>query len=112
MPSNRDPEERQDGCGYQSGPPRIARGAQPARAIGEDVSDIDIGGRLLRHPRERRQDEFLRLALDHFDRRRARNPLLRDNTREHRGLENTEPDIESYPDHDDAEQERDAPTPG
>src|SRR5580700_335510 len=80
-------------------------------AIGEDESEIDVGRRLLGHARQRREDDLLRLTLDHLDDRHAFDALFRDEALECGGFENPEPDIEPDRDHNDAEQERDAPAP-
>src|SRR5207245_6833287 len=53
----------------------------------------------------------LRLAFDDFDYRRALDAAFLQNSREHRGLEDAEADIEPDRDHDDREPERDAPSP-
>src|SRR5215813_12310435 len=112
MSGDRHPEKRQYGGSNQARQQRIARGAQHRRAIGKDISDIDVRWALLRQARERRQDKLLRLALDDFDRWRSREALLRSETREDWRLEDAEPDIKSDCDHDDAEEERDTPAPG
>src|SRR5580704_2047538 len=70
--------------------------------VGEDESEIDIGWRLLAHPRQRRQDDQLWLTLDRFDDRYPFDPFFGDQPPEHGRFKNPEPDIKPHADHDDA----------
>jgi len=63
------------------------------------------------HFRERCQKDQFRPALDDFERWRPFDPVFGEQSPKGRGLEGTEPDVEAHPNHDDAEQERDAPPP-
>src|SRR6516165_7821900 len=51
------------------------------------------------------------MPFQHLDDRRTLDALLLDDAGEGWGLENAEPNVESDPDHDDAEPERHAPSP-
>src|SRR5712692_4689177 len=79
--------------------------------VGEDESEIDVGWRLLAHPRQRREDDRPWLTLDHFEDGYPFDPAFGDQPPEDGCLENPEPDIEPHADHDDAEHERNAPAP-
>jgi hypothetical protein len=80
-------------------------------AVGEDEGDIDEDRRHLPHSHQRSEDDLLRLALEDLNHRCARNPLLGNDLLEDRRLEDAEPDPQTNPDHDDAQQERHAPAP-
>ncbi len=80
-------------------------------AIGEDKGQVDVGWRLLGHPRKRREDDRPRLTLDHLDDRGPLNTVFGYDPPERRRLHDAEPDVKSDGDHHDAEQERDAPAP-
>jgi len=65
----------------------------------------------LSRPRERDEDDFLGLAFQDLDNRCVRDPLVRDYLAEDRRLEDAEPDPQPNSHHDEAQPERDAPSP-
>jgi len=102
---------RQRGRDQKGGKQEVARSTGDLRSVDEDKGGIDIERTLLRHPRQRGQDDLLRLSFDYFDHRRAFDAAFFQNLPENRRLKYAEPDVEADPDHDDREPERDAPTP-
>ena len=64
------------------------------------------------HPDQGGQGDQLGLSPQHFEHRRALDALFFDEAVNGRSLEDAETDIEPDPNHDDAEPERHAPSPG
>jgi len=85
---------------------------QHRRAIGEDEGDEDVERALLGHPAEGREDDLPRLSAKHLDNRRARHLLLIEDALEYRRLEDAQANPHADRDHDDADPERHAPSPG
>ena len=79
--------------------------------IGKDERQIDVNWPLLRRPCQRREDDLLGLPLDHFQDRRALDPVFREQSLEGGRLKDAESDIKPDSDHDDTQQKRDAPPP-
>ena len=84
---------------------------QHRRAIREDEGAKDIAGRLLRHPQQRRKQHLFRLTTQHFEHRYAFDALFLEDLLEHRRFKNPKPDPQTDADHDDADEERNAPSP-
>src|SRR5262245_10693224 len=105
-------EERQNGRHQHRGEQEVARDLQVLDAVGEDEGGEDVERRLFGHAGEGGKYDLLRVALDHFQYRRALDLALGQQFGEHRRLENAEPDIESDHDQDEAQEERYAPAPG
>src|SRR5438874_7558551 len=111
MSGHRDPEESEDGLGEDGHQHKSARSAEHRRGVGEDEGADDIARRLLRHPQQRGQRDLLRLPLEYFQDRHAFDALFGKHLLEDRGLGDAEPDPQTDPDHDNAEKERDPPSP-
>ena len=111
MPSNRHPEKTEDGRDEYADQQKIARGAEDSRPIGENESAKNIARCLLRQPQQCGQRDLFGLALEHFEHRHAFDALFVDHLLEDGGFENTKPDPQPDPNHDDADQKRDAPPP-
>src|SRR5262249_59928333 len=105
-------EEGQAGRRQHRREQEVTRDVQGADAVGEDEGGEDVERRLFGHAGEGGKYDLLRVALDHFQYRRALDLALGQQFREHRRLENAEPDIESDHDQDEAQEERYAPAPG
>src|SRR5437660_8842307 len=111
MPGYRDPEKSEDGLSEDGHQHKIARSAEYRRSVGEDEGADDIARRLLGHPQQRSQRDLLRLTLEHFQDRHAFDSLFVEHLLKDRGLGNTKPDPQTDPNHDNAEKERNPPSP-
>src|SRR5262249_2577221 len=105
-------EERQNGGCKDGGEQEVTRDGQAADPVGEDEGSEDVERRLFTHAGEGGKYDLLRVALDHFQYRRALDLALGQQFGEDRRLENAEPDIKPDPDEDEAQEERYAPAPG
>jgi len=84
--------------------------AQYRCAVSEDERAEDVSRRLLRQPQQGRQYHLFGLALEHLKHRHALYAFLVEHFLEDRGFENA-PDPQPDADHDDADQEWNAPAP-
>jgi hypothetical protein len=108
---DRRPDETKPRRHDQSGQQQIARGAQYLRPMGKDERIEDVSWRLLGEAQQGGQRDGLWLPLQHFDDRCAGDFLAIENALENRGLEDPETNPQADANHDDAEQERNAPAP-
>src|ERR1700756_6009753 len=111
MPGDRDPKKSEEGLNEDGHQYKIARSAEHRRGIGEDEGADDIPRRLLRHPQQRGQCDLLWLTLEHFHDRHAFDAIFVEYLLEDRGLGDAESDPQPDPNHDDAEEERNPPSP-
>src|ERR1700747_809766 len=111
MPGDRDPKKSEDGLSEDGHQHKIALSAEHRRGVGEDEGTEDIAGRLLRHPQQRSQRDLLRLNAEPFQDRHAFDTFFVEHLLEDRGLGDAEPDPQTDPNHDNAEKERDPPSP-
>src|SRR5438067_253419 len=111
MPGYRDPEEPEHGLSEDGHQHKIARSAEHRRGVGEDEGADDISRRLLRHPQQRSQRDLLWLTLEHFQDRHAFDAFFVEHLLEDRGLGDAEPDPQTDSNHDNAEKERNPPSP-
>ncbi len=108
----RDRDEGEDGSRHHGVEQEIARHLQRADPVGKDERREDVERRLLGEAHEGREDDLLGMLNDHRKHGLTLDLLLGQEFREDRGLENAEADIETNADEDDAERERNPPTPG
>ena len=90
MAGQRDADQRDASRDHYCTQDQVARHMQSADGIGEDKGGEDVERGLLRHPQQRRQDDFLRLSLDDFDNRSPLDSLVIEKLLEHRRLKDAE----------------------
>src|SRR5262249_52223510 len=112
MAEERDREEGQDRRRQHRREQEVTRDMQGADAVGEDEGGEDVERRLFAHAGEGGKYDLLRVALDHFQYRRALDSAPSQQIGEDRRLENAKPNIEPDPDEDEAQEERYPPAPG
>ena len=111
MPGDWDPEKAETGLNEDSHQHKIARSAEHRRRVGEDERTDDIAWRLLRHSHQRAESDLLWLTLEHLQNRHAFDALFVEHFLEDRGLGDAETDPQADPDHDDAKEEWNSPSP-
>ena len=88
-------ERARDRGGENGDKDEVALHAEHGRAVGEDERGEDVERSLLRHPRQRGQDNLHRLPPDHLKRGRLHQPVLRHELPEGRRLQNAKPDVKA-----------------
>src|SRR6202035_1943294 len=111
MPGDWHPKKSEDGLNEDGHQHKIARSAEHRRGVGEDEGADNITRRLLRHTQQRGQRNLFRLTLEYFQDGHAFNAFFVEHLLKDRGLADTEPDPQTDPDHDNAEKERNSPSP-